>query len=158
MRPVRPTRIAAWAAAGTLAAATVGGIAYAASADTPSTTATGTGSASATAAHRAPARNWLLRRLEHGELTIRVNGGNRAIDVQRGDVTGVTATSITVKSVDGFTAYYTVNANTKIRKDGKPAGISDVRTNDRVVVVATGGKATRIADRGPKPTASQPAS
>lgn len=93
----------------------------------------------------------LQRRALHGEVTL---GGkqNRVIDFQRGTVEKVSATSVTVKSADGFTATYTVDATTKVRKNAEEAKISDVKVQDRVRVVATDDGSTVTAkvirDRG----------
>lgn len=43
---------------------------------------------------------------------------------QRGTVTAVSATSISVKSADGFTATYVIDAETKINRDGATASIT----------------------------------
>ncbi len=51
----------------------------------------------------------------HGELTATVNGSVQALLFQRGEVTAVSATSITIKSSDGFTATYGRTAATSSR-------------------------------------------
>jgi hypothetical protein len=54
----------------------------------------------------------------------------------RGEVTAVSATSITLKAEDGFTATYAITADTKVR--GKGAGkIADVKVGDRGGAVGT---------------------
>lgn len=81
------------------------------------------------------ARRSLLRRALHGQVT--VNARNpRVIVFQRGSVEKVNATSITVRSADGFTAAYAVDADTRVRQDGKAAGIRDVNVGERVRVLA----------------------
>jgi hypothetical protein len=96
------------------------------------------------------ARGGWLRRLEHGEFTVRTKSGHEVIAVQRGQVTSVTATQITVKSADGFTATYTVDANTKVRKAKQAATIAAVHTGDKIGVFAVDNgsieTAKRIAD------------
>jgi len=91
--------------------------------------------------------------VEHGELTVRTETGDKVLDVQRGVVTAVDATSLTVKSVDGFSATYTLDATTKVHKDEKAAAVSDVAVNDQVKVRATKTStsvtAERIGDAGP---------
>ena len=76
------------------------------------------------------------------------------VQFQRGTVDKVSSTSITVTSADGFTATYVVDAQTKVRKDKKPASIADVKPADRVRVVAaedgSTAKAKSIRDRGAK--------
>jgi hypothetical protein len=88
----------------------------------------------------------LLARAEHGEMTLS-GPQHRVVDVQRGQVQSASPTSITVKSADGFTATYTVNSTTKVRKAAKAAAIGDVTTGDRVVVIATKNGSTTTATR-----------
>ncbi|MFQ6271026.1 hypothetical protein ACLLO4_31845 [Kutzneria viridogrisea] len=92
----------------------------------------------------------LLARAEHGEVTLR-GKQHRVVDVQRGKVDAVSATAISVTSEDGFKATYTVNGDTKVRKDRKASAIGSVATGDQVLVVATKSgttlTATRVVDR-----------
>lgn len=82
--------------------------------------------------------------LEHGQVTIRKkNGTDETVDVQRGTVTTVSSTSITVKSTDGFTASYAVSSDTVI--DAESAGIGSVKTGDNVYVTATASGSTTAA-------------
>ncbi|HEX6520998.1 MAG TPA: hypothetical protein VF070_13465 [Streptosporangiaceae bacterium] len=79
----------------------------------------------------------------HGQLTVpKSGGGYQTVDVQRGTVTSVSSTSITVKSADGYTATYAVTGSTEVNAES--AGIGAVKTNDSVFVTATvsGGSAT----------------
>jgi hypothetical protein len=85
----------------------------------------------------------------HGEFVVpKPGGGYQTIDVQRGAVTAVSATSITIKSSDGFVKTYQVTSSTYV--DARQGGISSVKTGHQAVVMATasGGTATavRIAD------------
>lgn len=97
----------------------------------------------------------LLDRVEHGEVTLSTKQGDKVVDLQRGTVTAVSATSVTVRSTDGFTATYTVGSGTKVRKDKAASTIGNVADGDRVRVVATKtgntDTATRIGDAGPAP-------
>jgi hypothetical protein len=58
----------------------------------------------------------------------------------RGQVTAVSATSITVKAADSVTKTYVLNASTKVhsRATKAAAAISDIKTGDRVLVAGTG--------------------
>jgi hypothetical protein len=78
----------------------------------------------------------------HAQITQRAAGGYETIDIQRGNVTKVGATSITVRSADGFTATYAVTRSTVV--DAQRSGIGSVRTGDLVQIRAsvTKGKAT----------------
>jgi hypothetical protein len=72
----------------------------------------------------------------HGQFVVpRSGGGYQTIDTQRGSVTAVSATSITVKSADGFVKTYQVASSTNV--DGKRDGIAAVKTGHRVAVTAT---------------------
>jgi hypothetical protein len=96
----------------------------------------------------------LQNRALHGEATVGGATKQRVVSFQRGAVTKVSETSVTVKSVDGFTATYTVDAKTKVRKDKALVTIDDVKAADRVRVVATKDGADAVArtirDRGAK--------
>ena len=122
---------------------------------TPSATATPTAGASPTAKPTKPgktakAKRDLTRRALHGEVTL---GGKKhqVVDFQRGTVTAVSASSITVRSTDDFSATYVVDAKTKVRHAKEKAVIGDVKTGDKVRVVALKNgstlTATKIADR-----------
>lgn len=133
--------------AGLLAAG--GGVAYAAS-GTPTTPPPAQAKQQA---HHGKHRS-MLGRIEHGELTVRAGKQDKLIDIQRGQVTAVSPTSVTVRSRDGFSGTYTVNAKTKVHKDKAKSTIGAVKTGDRVGVRATKSgstdTATAIHDRGAK--------
>lgn len=78
--------------------------------------------------------------VQHGEFTVQQNGADTVMTLQRGDVTKVDSTSVTVKSTDNFTATYSIGADTR----GQTANL---QVGDTVLVVAqkTGGKAVLIA-------------
>lgn len=85
----------------------------------------------------------------HGEFTTRAPGGGyQTVAVQRGEATAVSATSITVRSVDGFSRTYVVDDGTLVNAGDE--GIADVKSGDRVHVMAivTDGtaKAVRVVD------------
>lgn len=95
-----------------------------------------------------------LARVEHGQFTL--NGKqHRTVDLQRGTVQAVNATSVTVRSADGFTTSYAINGNTKVQKNKQPSSIDKLAVNDRVTVRAgvDGPTVTadHIADSGPAP-------
>lgn len=79
----------------------------------------------------------------HGEFTVpKQGGGYETIATQRGKVTAVSTSSITVKSDDGFSRTYAVTAATMVRAERD--GIDAVKVGDSVGVKATvsGEKAT----------------
>jgi hypothetical protein len=83
-------------------------------------------------------RALLASRVEHGELVLKGRNGTAVtMDVQRGQVTAVSATSISIRSDDGYAATYTVGAGTKVRLGGTPKTIGDVKVGATVGVLAT---------------------
>ena len=86
----------------------------------------------------------------HGQFVVPDgNGGYVTREVQTGNVTVVSATSITVVSTDGYSRTYTVDSSTAV--DNGADAISDVATGHTANVIATvsGGNATanQITDR-----------
>lgn len=79
----------------------------------------------------------------HGEFVVpKSGGGYQTVDAQRGTVTSVSRTSITLKSADGFIKTYTVTSSTIV--DARRDGIGSVKAGDQAAVAATvsGGTAT----------------
>jgi hypothetical protein len=71
----------------------------------------------------------------HGEVVLsKEGGGTQTVLVQRGAVTEVSATGVTVRSSDGFTTAYAVNGDTKVRADKDE--IASVAKDEEVLVVA----------------------
>jgi hypothetical protein len=137
----RKTRTALITGVAVAALVAGGGVAYAVSAPTPTSTPS-----QPTAPTKAKHHKALLGRVSHGEVTL--NGkDHRVVDVQRGQVQSVSSTSVSVKSGDGFTATYTINSDTKVHKDAKAAAIGDVHNGDKVVVVATKANGADTANR-----------
>ena len=72
----------------------------------------------------------------YGQFVVpRSGGGYQTIDTQRGSVTAVSPTSITVKSADGFSKTYQVVSSTNV--DAQRNGIATVKTGHQVMVTAT---------------------
>lgn len=81
----------------------------------------------------------------HGEFTSKKPGGGyQTMAMQLGDVTAVSASSVTVKSEDGFSRTYQVDDNTLVNAGND--GIADVQNGDKVHVLAivTGGNASAV--------------
>jgi len=138
----------ALAIAGVAAATAVGtaGVAAATAPDpsgspAPSPTASapdsGTGAPGRAAQRRARFGHRVLGRGLHGEFVVRgKDGAYVTVATVRGEVTAVSASSITVKAQDGYTATYAVTAETKVR--GKDVDtMADVKVGDRGGVVGT---------------------
>ena len=82
----------------------------------------------------------------HGSfVTPKQGGGYQTVDTQRGTVTGVSSSAITVKSVDGFTATYAVDATTMV--NAQRDGIASVKVGDEVGVTAIESGSTKKAVR-----------
>ena len=80
----------------------------------------------------------------HGQFVVpKSGGGYQTIDTQRGSVTAVSATSITVKSADGFSKTYQVVSSTNV--DAQRNGIGTVKTGHQVAVTATVSGSTATA-------------
>jgi hypothetical protein len=71
----------------------------------------------------------------HGEHTVRAQGGGyQTIATQQGEVTEVNATSLKVKSEDGYERTYVVDDDTMVNAGND--GIADVKVRDQVHVMA----------------------
>ena len=80
----------------------------------------------------------------HGQFTEpKPGGGYQTVDVQRGAVTAVSSSSITVKSADGFSATYAVISSTEV--NAMAAGIGTVKVGDAVDLTATVSQGTATA-------------
>jgi hypothetical protein len=69
---------------------------------------------------------------------VQTRNGPQVRDVQRGAVTATSPGSLTVRSRDGFTATYTTDASTRVRKDRAAAQLQQVAVGDRVGLVGHG--------------------
>jgi hypothetical protein len=129
-----------------VAAAAVVGTAGVAAATAPGPSSPPSPSASADPDTREPGaagerrgklKHRVLGRGLHGEFVVKGKDGKPVTLVAvRGEVTAVSATSITFKAEDGFTATYAVTADTKVR--GKDADtIADIEVGARGGAVGT---------------------
>ena len=72
----------------------------------------------------------------HGQLVVaKPGGGYQTVDVQTGQVTAVSTTSITLKSADGFTKSYVVTSSTLV--DAQRDGIGSVKVGNQATMLAT---------------------
>jgi hypothetical protein len=76
-----------------------------------------------------------MRGAVHGEFTVPDGTGWRTIAMQRGAVTDVSDTSLTVKSKDGYSRTYVITATTLV--NAARDGIGSIKTGDEVGVMAT---------------------
>jgi hypothetical protein len=77
----------------------------------------------------------LGNRIVHGTITVRSGSGYKTVDVQNGQVTSVSSSSVTVKSSDGYTKTYAVIPATIV--NSQAGGISSVAKDDEVYVIST---------------------
>jgi hypothetical protein len=80
----------------------------------------------------------LAGRMLHGELTVQTKDGVQTFLVQRGTVTAVGSGSVTVRSSDGFTRTWKVDASTKFGK----AGATSIGANNKGDLVGVVGLAS----------------
>lgn len=143
----RAATAAAFVAAGAVAATVLTGVATAGPAATSGTAAT---AASGTADSTAPgARRGMMRDVLHGSLTLKTDTGTKVVDVQRGEITAASATSVTVKSTDGFTATYAIGESTVVRRDRDTVGGADLVVGDTAMVRSTAGTADVVRALSP---------
>jgi hypothetical protein len=80
----------------------------------------------------------------HGQLVVpKSGGGYQTVDVQNGQVTAVSTTSITLKSADGFSKSYAVTGSTIV--DAQRDGIGSVKVGNQVALLATVSGSTATA-------------
>lgn len=145
------------------AAAVVLGAGTAALAASGSTSPSAPSSSSSTAAGKAKAghaKRSELRRALHASWVTRDGKNSTSFvthDAIRGQVTAVSATSITVKAADNVSETYALNSSTKVHSQadgkGKAGTISEVKSGDTVVVLGTGSgtmTATHVLDGAKK--------
>lgn len=86
---------------------------------------------------RDKAKHRLIGRGMHGEFVVKGKDGKPVtVATVRGEVTAVSATSITLKAEDGFTATYVLNAETKVRGKGADK-VADIKVGDSGAAVGT---------------------
>ena len=93
----------------------------------------------------------LLNRIVRGDLTVRAKGGTFVqVHYERGTVSAVSATSITIAGPDGKGATFVVTANTKVRSQGKLEAISELSVGQNALVFGTtsGSTYTAVLIRG----------
>ncbi|WP_322759136.1 DUF5666 domain-containing protein [Frankia sp. Cr2] len=139
MRMSVATKLAAVAGAVVVAA---GGVATAALADSGGS-ATPTASATAASVDSHPdaspkglGRAWLAEKGVHGEFVARTADGFKTFATQRGTVTAVSSSSLTVRSDDGYVGSYSVTDNTVVRQNKNKTDISAVKVGAKVRVGA----------------------
>lgn len=135
--------VGAGAVAGALGISLAGG-AFTAGAATPSPTAPAagatakahTGAHAHKGEHKGHRKGGELGRVEHGTGVVKTKTGFETISVDRGTVTAISPTAVSIKSADGTTETFVPVATSKYRVDGKPATLSAVKVGDKAGTVA----------------------
>ncbi|GLZ07322.1 hypothetical protein Acsp03_47880 [Actinomadura sp. NBRC 104412] len=71
----------------------------------------------------------------HGEATVRRRDGSFHVTTwQRGQITGVSGATVTVRSADGVVWAWTTDGDTRVRKNGEKSKVSALASGDQVVV------------------------
>ena len=105
----------------------------------------------AVAPDRAAARGELRRlaawrRLVHATVVVdRAEGGLTTIQLDHGTVSAVSATSLTITEAGGRSVTVTLEDETRVRRDGKKAAITDLKAADEVFVMSKVGTAGTVA-------------
>jgi hypothetical protein len=86
---------------------------------------------------RLAVRRYLRKNTLHGSVTVQGKDGVKTIAVQRGTITAVTSTSISVKSTDGFTETWAFGDPLRIVQDKKKAATSALKTGQTIGVAGT---------------------
>ena len=82
-------------------------------------------------------RRALAGNVEHGEIVVQTKDGDKTIDVQRGTVTAISSTTITVKSADGFSETWTFGNPIHVIEHRTTVQPSNVTTGETVGVAGT---------------------
>lgn len=95
-----------------------------------------------------PAQRQELRSTGHLSLTKDTKRfGKVTVLVQRGEITALSPTSISLKSKDGISHSYVIKPITKVREKGAPVKLSDLKVGERAMVIALVTKNGDVARR-----------
>lgn len=84
----------------------------------------------------------LFSRVVRGDLTVRAKSGTYvAIHYERGQISAVSATSITITGADGKGATFAVSTATRVRSKGQLKAIGDLSVGQNAMVFGTGSAA-----------------
>ena len=76
----------------------------------------------------------LVGRTERAEITVSTDAGTRTLLYVRGEITALSASSVTVTLSDGTRASLAIAATTRFREKGKDIKVTDLSTGDRAMV------------------------
>ncbi len=120
---------------------------------TPASPVTPAGT-SATHRRRATIRD-VLARTDHAVFTVKLKGSWVTLTFDRGTVTTISASAVTVQRPDGGVATLAITSTTKI---GRKLPATAIPAGARVVVLSENGVALRIVEMKPRPPANPGAS
>jgi Domain of unknown function (DUF5666) len=76
----------------------------------------------------------IIGRTEHAEITVSTDTGTRTLLYVRGEITMLSASSVTVTIGDGTRASFAITTTTRVREKGKDIKVTDLSTGDRAMV------------------------
>src|SRR5262249_44600057 len=88
-------------------------------------------------------RRALRRAGVHGEASVRTKKGFVQIAWQRGQLTGKSGNTLTIRSLDGTVWQWTADGKTRVRKNGQKSAVTNLATNDFVVIAGTVGSGNK---------------
>ncbi|MEV4003118.1 DUF5666 domain-containing protein [Actinomadura sp. NPDC049753] len=92
-----------------------------------------------------PLRRARALRGVHGEATVKRKDGFHLATWQRGKITAVSATGVTVRSDDGVSWTWTADGKTHVRKNGGKSSLKGLTGGDQVLVAGERSGGTRTA-------------
>lgn len=79
----------------------------------------------------------LRKNVLHGETVVQTKNGTQTIEVQRGQVTAVTATTVTIKSTDGFTETWTFGDKFTVVQNRAKVAASAIKSGAQIGIAGT---------------------
>ena len=76
----------------------------------------------------------LGRVLRADATVLKKDGSTAVVHYERGEITAVSASSITIKGLDGVSTTFAVTATTRVREKGHAAKIGDLTVGERAMV------------------------
>jgi hypothetical protein len=83
---------------------------------------------------RRPQKVLLHRNVLHGEAVVQTKEGNVTVMVQRGEVTAISSTSVTVKSTDGFTMTWSFHPELRVIERRATIQAGEIKAGAQVAV------------------------
>lgn len=90
-------------------------------------------------------RRGLGKHIEHGEITVSTKSGDKTVEVQRGVITAISDTSISVKCNDGFTMTWTIGSRIHVLEHRTTVQPNDLVAGDVVGVAGVKDGSANVA-------------